>query len=94
MIVITHLVPSSNPLFIRAGGALPFLPLKRPHPTFVETTLPQRGRLVKAPALVSMHLKYRFALVDYKRALKLALEHGGRISTTNHLPAQIPPPGS
>jgi len=28
---------------------------ERPHPTFVETTSPQFGRLVKAPALVAMH---------------------------------------
>ena len=30
------------------------LPSKRPHPTLVETTLPQRGRLVRAPGLLLM----------------------------------------
>jgi hypothetical protein len=34
----------------------------------VETTLPQRGRLVKAQALVLMRPKYRVGLVDYKLA--------------------------
>jgi hypothetical protein len=30
------------------------LPSERPHPTFVDTTLPQCGRLVRAPALLLM----------------------------------------
>ena len=49
------------------------LPLKRPHSTIVDTTLPQSGRLVKAPALLLMHLKYRIGLLDSKRGLKLML---------------------
>ena len=52
-------MPSYRPLLImRAGTALLNLPLKRPHPTFVETTLPQCGRLVKVPAFVEMHFQY------------------------------------
>ena len=49
------------------------LQLKRPHSTIVDTTLPQFGRLVKAPALLLMHLKYRIGLLDSKRGLKLML---------------------
>jgi hypothetical protein len=48
----------SPPFTMRAGTALLSLPLKRPHPTFVETTLPQFGRLVKVPAFVEMHDQY------------------------------------
>jgi hypothetical protein len=43
---------------MRAGTALQNLPLKRPHPTFVETTLPHYGRLVKVPAFVEMQFEY------------------------------------
>lgn len=43
---------------MRAGTALLNLSLKRPHPTFVETTLPQYGRLGKVPAFVEMQFAY------------------------------------
>jgi hypothetical protein len=49
---------------MRAGTALLSLPSKRPHPTFVETTLPQYGRLVKGPAFLLMYLLSSFQLDD------------------------------
>ena len=48
-------------------------PLKMPRSTIVDTNLPQFGRLVKAPALLLMHLKYSIGLLYSKRGLKLML---------------------
>jgi hypothetical protein len=53
----------------RAGAFLLYLPYQRPHPTFVETTLPQRGRLVKAPAFVWMYAEFSSGLDDYNLIL-------------------------
>jgi hypothetical protein len=62
------LQPSSPPVTMRAGTALLNLPLRRPHPTFVETTLPQCGRLVKVPVFVEMHFQYEVGVGKFKRA--------------------------
>ena len=45
-------------------GLLLRLPSKRPHPTFEETTLPQCGRLVRAPGLllIALHVAWGSAI--------------------------------
>ena len=43
------------------------LPSKRSHPTLAETTVPQRGRLVRAPGLLLMNPSCRAGLGDYNR---------------------------
>jgi hypothetical protein len=51
LIPVTEAARLHPPVTARAGATLLPLPSKRPHPTFVETTLPQYCRLVRVPDL-------------------------------------------